>query len=329
MRPVPRDQHQDTSPTPAQQDTNERGEDRLGAAILAPVKNRDHPLRSPRVLWALLTQTFAEWSDDNALRLGAALAYYTIFSLAPLLIVVIAIGGLVFGREAAQGQIIGQISGLIGREGAQAVSAMIAKASRPASGLLASAASLAAILLGATGVFGELQSGLNAIWDVRPQSGGWRGMVRRRLTSFGIIMGMGFLLLVSLVIGAVLSALDTWFAAHVPVLQVILEALHVIVSFAVVTLLFAMIFKVLPDVRITWGDVAVGATVTALLFTIGQLLIGLYLGRTTIGSVYGAAGSLVVILVWVYYSSQILFFGAEFTQVYARRHGSHRNLPHA
>jgi membrane protein len=326
--PEPRDAHDDPPPRPAEHDTDEQGRDKLGAAILAPAKNPDHPLRSARVLWVLLRATFDEWSEDNALRLGAALAYYTIFSLAPLLIIVIAIGGVFFGHEAAQGRLMDEISGMVGPQSAQAIAGMVEEASKPAKGLIASLVSIAAIVLGATGVFGELQSGLNKIWDVAPQATTWRSLLHHRLTSFGLVFGMGFLLLVSLVIGAIVSALDTWFAAHMPIFQVVLEIGHFVLSFTVVTLLFAMIFKMLPDVAITWGDVAVGATATALLFTVGQFLIGLYLGRSTVGSVYGAAGSLVVILLWVYYSSQILFFGAEFTQVYARRWGSHcRDAP--
>ena len=322
--PAGRAPQDDPPPRPADHDTDEQGRDTLTAAILAPAKNPGHPLRSPRVLWSLLRQTFDEWSEDNALRLGAALAYYTIFSLAPLLLIVIAVGGMFFGREVAQGRIIDQISGMVGRQSADAIAEMINEASKPSTGLVASLVSLGAILIGATGVFGELQSGLNQIWDVRPRAMTWQSLLRDRLTSFSLVLGMGFLLLVSLVIGALLSALDIWFAANLPVFQVVLEMLHFVVSFVVVTMLFAMIFKVLPDVKVTWGDVAVGATATALLFTVGELLIGLYIGRGTVGSIYGAAGSLVVILVWVYYSSQILFFGAEFTQVYARRWGSHR-----
>jgi len=320
-----RDPGEGPPPTPAPQDTDEHGEDRLAAAILAPAKNRGHPLRSPRILWSLLRETINEWSEHKALGFGAALAYYTIFSLAPLLIIIIAIGGVLFGREAAQGRIMDQVGGLIGPQGAAAITAMIEQASQPASGIFASTMSIAAMILGATGVFGELQSGLNEIWRVPPTSTGWRGLLKHRLTSFTLVLGLGFLLLVSLVIGALLSALDTWFAMHLPILQVFLYLVHVVVSFTVVTVLFAMIFKMLPDAKITWGDVAVGATTTSLLFTVGQFAIGLYLGRSTVGSVYGAAGSLVVILVWVYYSSQILFFGAEFTHVYACRFGSQRH----
>ncbi len=324
-----RDRRDEPPAEPAPHDTDASGEDKLTAAIFAPAKDRSHPLRSPRVLWSLLTATFNEWSAHNDLRLGAALAYYTIFALAPLLMVIIAIGGFFFGHQVAQGRIMDQVGGLVGPQGAAAITAMIEQASRPAEGLFASAVSIGAILLGATGVFGELQSGLNEIWDVPPRSKGWRGILKHRLTSFTLVLGLGFLLLVSLVIGALVSALDTWFALHVPIAQVLFEALHFVVSFTVTTLLFAMIFKMLPDVSITWGDVAVGATATALLFTVGQLAIGLYIGRSTVGSVYGAAGSLVVILVWVYYSSQILFFGAEFTHVYACRFGSQRHLRHA
>jgi membrane protein len=240
-----------------------------------------------------------------------------------LLVIIIAVAGLAIGREAAHGRIVEQVAALIGREGAEAVGQMVAQASEPASGIIATLSGMFAIFLGATGVFGELQSGLNQIWDVPPSRRGMRGMLKHRLTSFSLVLGMGFLLLVSLIVSAVVTAVNTWLLAYLPALGIILRLAQVVVSIGVVTLLFAMIFRFLPDVRIEWSDVWTGAAATAVLFTVGQIAIGFYLGRSAVASVYGAAGSLVLILVWVYYSSQILFFGAEFTQVYARRHGSH------
>jgi membrane protein len=273
-----------------------------------------------------LKEVLAEWSKDNALTLGAALAYYTIFSLAPLLVLVIAIAGLVFGRAAAQGEIVAQIGGLVGDAGARAIEGMIARASGPKAGVLATVASLVTMALGGSGVFGQLQSSLNHIWEVSPRRSGLRGHVRRRIVAFGMILGIGFLLLVSLVLSAALAGLHDLIAAHLPLLAVALPALNFAVSFAVVTALFAMIFKVLPDADMHWRDVWLGAAVTALLFTLGKTLIALYLGRASVTSVYGAAGSLVLILLWVYYSAQILFIGAEFTEVYSRRYGSRRDL---
>jgi len=276
-----------------------------------------------RALPGLFQETYNAWSADEAMRLGASLAYYTVFSLAPFLIVVIAVAGLMLGREAAQGRIIDQVQGLIGREGAEAVSALIVQASRPASSTLATVLGTLAILLGATAVFSELQSGLNKIWKV-PAPPGW-GVVfrlRARFRSFALVLGIGFLLMVSLVLGAVITAVGEWVTGFVPALKVALAGVHFGLSFVMTAILFAMIFKLLPDTWIAWSDVWIGAAATSLFFTLGQAAIAIYLGQSTIGSVYGAAGSLVVILVWVYYSSQVLFFGAEFTQIYACRFGS-------
>lgn len=275
---------------------------------------------------AFFREVYAEWSKDSALTLGAALAYYTIFSLAPLLVLVIAIAGLVFGRAAAQGEIVAQIGGLVGDAGARAIEGMIARASGPKAGVVATVASLVTMALGGSGVFGQLQSSLNRIWEAPPAQTGLRGQVRRRVIAFSMILGIGFLLLVSLVLSAALAGLHDLIAAHLPMLSVLLPALNFALSFAVITTLFAMIFKVLPDVDMHWRDVWLGAAVTALLFTVGKTLIALYLGRASVTSVYGAAGSLVLILLWVYYSAQILFVGAEFTEVYSRRYGSRRDL---
>ncbi|HET9209000.1 MAG TPA: YihY/virulence factor BrkB family protein [Thermoanaerobaculia bacterium] len=275
-------------------------------------------------IFSLLKESFKEWQEDEALQLGAALAYYTIFSIAPMLLVVIGIAGLAFGREAVQGQIVGQLQGLVGRDGAEAIQTMIANAGRHEGGLLATIIAFVTILFGATGVFTQLQTTLNHIWDVKPKPNqGIKGLLRARAAAFGMILGIGFLLLVSLVISAGLAAMDNYMVGLLPGAEFILRALNLVVSFAVVTLLFAMIYRFLPDVKIEWRDVMFGAAVTAVLFTIGKFLIGLYLGNSSVSSVYGAAGSLVIVLLWAYYSSQILFFGAELTQVWARHRGSH------
>ena len=273
---------------------------------------------------ALLREVYDEWRKDNALGLGAALAYYTIFSMAPLLVLVIAIAGLVFGRAAAQGEIVAQITSLVGPAPAQMIQDMIARASGPKAGALATLVSLAAMALGASGVFGQLQQAFNQIWDAPPPRGGFRAQLRRRAATFGMILGVGFLLVVSLVVSAALAAVHELIARHLPIASRILPALNFFVSLAVVTALFAMIYKVLPDVEMSWRDVWLGAVVTALLFTIGKTLLALYLGRAGVASVYGAAGSFVLVLLWIYYSAQILFIGAEFTEVYSRRYGSRR-----
>jgi membrane protein len=271
----------------------------------------------------LLKRTYREWGEDRCLRLGAALAYYTVFSLAPLLVLVIAGIGFVFGEQAAEGQILAQLEGMLGSEGAAGVQEMIRNANQPAQGLVATAVGLVTMAVGASTVFGELQDAMNQVWDVRPDPAqGWLAYLKARVTSFSMILVVGFLLLVSLVLSAAVSALDAWLAGVFPGADVLARVVNLLVSFGVVTFLFALIFKYLPDTTIAWRDVWVGAAGTALLFAVGKELIGLYLGRTSATSVYGAAGSLVVVLLWVYYSSQILFFGAEFTQVWCRTRGS-------
>lgn len=276
--------------------------------------------------FAMLRETFEEWKEDEALQLGAALAYYTLFSLAPMLLVVIAVAGLVWQREAVQGEIVQQIQGLVGRQGAEAIQTMVANAGRQGrtSGILATVVAFVTVLFGATGVFSQLQSALNHIWDVEPKPGaGVRGLLRTRLLSFGMILAIGFLLLVSLVVSTALAAIGAYMTSLLPGgAEVLLKALDLLLSFAVITLLFAMIYRFLPDVKIAWRDVWIGAAVTSLLFAIGKLLIGLYLGNSSVASTFGAAGSVIVLLLWIYYSTQILFFGAEFTQVYARHYGS-------
>ncbi len=276
-----------------------------------------------RATRALFVEAFTGWREHKASKMAAALAYYTVFSLAPILVISIAVAGLVFGQEAAEGRIVGQISGLIGTTSAQALEAMIAAARKPSAGILATVLGLATLLFGATGVFGELQDSLNTVWGVKPKPGrSLLRMLKTRFISFTMVLGIGFLLLTSLVISAAISALGTWVSGLLPLPEVVLQVINLAVSLAVVTLLFAMIFRFLPDVEITWRDVWVGALFTAVLFTLGKLAIGLYLGKSSLGSSYGAAGALVVILVWVYYAAQILFFGAELTRAWAYQHGS-------
>jgi len=276
-------------------------------------------------MWSLLRESIREWMRDAASRKGAALAYYTLFSLAPILILAIAIAGMFFGEEAARGEIVGQIGGLVGQEGARAVQAMIENAARPGAGAAAAAVGFVTLLIGATSALAELKDGLDEIWDAPPEKrrGFWY-FVRKRVMSVGLILALGFLLLVSLVFSAVLTALSTKWGPQdaTGALLWLLQAVNFVVSFALVTALFAMIYKILPAVRIAWQDVIIGALVTSLLFSIGKFLIGLYLGNSAIASTYGAAGSIILLLVWVYYSAQIFLLGAEFTKVYAHQHGS-------
>jgi membrane protein len=277
----------------------------------------------PAAFWGLLKATYEEWSEDKVPRLGAALAYYSVLSIAPLLLIAIAVAGLFFGEAAARGHVVEQIQGLAGRQGAEAVQQMLIHVNRPRAGVIATIVGIATLLFGATGVFGALQDAMNTIWEVQPRSGrGLLGVLKDRSLSFAMVLGTGFLLLVSLILSAVLAAVFQ-FAHHlVPGLSPLVQVADTLLSFVIITLLFAMIFKLLPDVEIAWQDVWVGAALTTILFLIGKALIGLYLGRSSFGSAYGAAGSLVVLVVWIYYSAQILFFGAEFTQVYANRYGS-------
>ena len=271
-------------------------------------------------LWSLLKDTAKEWSEDKAPRLAAALSYYTIFSLAPLLVIVIAIAGLAFGQAAAQNRINAQIEGLIGQPGASAIQAMIASASNPRAGIIATVIGVVTLLLGAAGLFGQLQDSLNTIWEIQPKpEKGLGGLIKKRFLSFTMVLGIGFLLLVSLVITAALSALDNFTTNLFPGFELVFQIVNFLISFAVITLLFAMIYKILPDAKLGWRDVWLGAAVTALLFSAGKLLIGLYMGHASVTSSFGAAGSLVVVLLWIYYSAQILFFGAEVTAVLARR----------
>jgi membrane protein len=278
---------------------------------------------TPAVLWEVLKQAWSGWWNDDVPRMGAALAYYTLFALAPVLIVSIAVAGLLFGAEAVRGEIVGQIEGLVGLQGAKAVQAMLEGAAKPSSSILATIIAMITFFLGATGAFLELQADLDTIWRVKPRSRGnfLRDLLMQRLISFGLVLGFAFLLLTSLIVSAALAALHTYMGNMFPGEAVLWEALNVIVSLGVITLLFAMIYKVLPDVKLAWRDVWVGALVTAGLFTAGKFLIGLYLATSTFSSTYAAAGSVIVIRLWVYYTSQIILLGAEFTRAYVERFG--------
>ncbi|MDY7021659.1 MAG: YihY/virulence factor BrkB family protein [Cyanobacteriota bacterium] len=274
-------------------------------------------------IFRLLKETFKEWQLDKSSRLAASLAYYTVFSLAPLLIIVIAIAGAIFGEEAARGEIVSQIQGLVGKQGATVIEEAIQNADKPQVSSIASIFSLIFLFIGASGVFAHLQESLNAIWNVKAKpKNSIVGFVRKRILSFSAVLGIGFLLLISLILSAAISALSNYLSGLVPGVDLLWRILNFVVSFGVVTLLFALMYKYLPDVEIEWGDVWTGSLITAILFTVGKFVLGLYLGQGSFGSTYGAAGSLVIILAWVYYSAQILFFGAEFTQVYARKYGS-------
>lgn len=271
----------------------------------------------------LIKQTFTEWSEDKAPRLAAALAYYTAFSLAPVLVIAIAVAGLVINRQQAQDLVIAQMNTLAGEQGGALLQTMLEASQDIGSSIAAAAAGVVLLIFGATGVFGQLQDALNTMWEVAPKPNqGILGLLRRRLFSFTMVLAVAFLLLVSLVISSVLAAFSEWTTGLFPGFETILQIVNFIISFIVITVLFALLFKYVPDAKIEWRDVWPGAAVTALLFTAGKFLIGLYLGSGSVTEQFGGAGALVVLLLWVYYSAQICFFGAEFTQVYANRFGS-------
>jgi membrane protein len=275
-------------------------------------------------LWKFLRDIATQWFEDEPFQLAAALSYYTLFSLAPILIIAIALAGFFFDREAATNQIVQTFQGFVGQESAKAVQEMIRNASsKPKTGMISTVVGIVVLVFGAGGVVGQLQSSLNRIWGVttKPGRGIW-DFVRERFVSFAMVLGVGFLLLVSLVITAILTHLTLYIGSLIGGAAVMAYALDLVMSFGFVTVLFAMIYKFLPDVRIQWRDVWIGAALTSLLFTLGKFLIGFYLGTSGVTSAFGAAGSLITVLLWVYYSSLIFFFGAEFTQIYASRYGS-------
>jgi membrane protein len=272
--------------------------------------------------WQMIKQTVNDWLEDKAPRLGAALAYYTIFSLAPLLVIALAIAGMALGADAVRGELHGELQSMLGDAGAAGVEDMIAAASKPAEGTIATLVGVVVLLFGASGVFGQLQDALNTIWEVQPKPRGVWGTIKDRFFSFVMVIGTGFLLLVSLALSAAINLVAEWMGSLLPLPEFVLHALNFVASFAIITLLFAAMFKVIPDAVVEWKDVWVGAIVTAALFVIGKFFLGMYLGRGSVANAYGAAGALVVVLLWVYYSAQIVFLGAEFTQVYARSRGS-------
>jgi membrane protein len=275
----------------------------------------------------LLEDTFKKWKAHNAPRMGASVAFYSLLSFAPLLILIAAVIALVFTKETAHKDLVDQARQMMGNRGADIVDSLLANAQKPSAGIVASVIAFLTLLFGASGVFIELRAALNTIWDAKPQTdAGWKGMLKDRLFSFGMVLSIGFLLLVSLILSTALAFIGTFFEQVVPVPPAVLEAVNFVVSFAVISVLFALMFKFVPAAHIAWRDVLIGAIGTALLFTIGKFLLGLYLGKASVGSAYGAAGSLVAFIVWVYYSAQIFFFGAEFTRVYSDAH-SHPNQP--
>ena len=275
-------------------------------------------------IFDVVKQSATNWSDDNAPRLGAALSYYTIFAIAPLFVILIFIASQVIDPQKVQTALMGQVGGLIGKKGADTLQSALTASSAHGQGIIASSLAVLALIATATGLFIELQSDLNAIWGVEEKPGqGISGFIKTRLLSFAMVMGIGFLLMVSLVVSAGLAAMATYLHTIMPGLNVVSQILNIALSFAVITALFAMIFKVLPDVKIAWRDVWLGAALTALLFTVGKFALGAYLGSNSSVTAYGVAGSVVLMLLWVYYSAQIMFFGAELTQVVANRYGVH------
>ncbi|MDR9404858.1 MAG: YihY/virulence factor BrkB family protein [Halothece sp. Uz-M2-17] len=271
---------------------------------------------------ALLKETFTQWLEHKAPRLAAALAYYMVFSLAPLLIIAIAIAGAIFGEDAAEGDIVNRISGFVGQDAASVIEKAISNASQPDLSNIASLISVAILLFGASGVFVQLQEALNTIWSVQPRPGRIvKQFIRKRILSFAMVLGLGLFVILSLLLTAAISALSQ--LELLPGFPFLWQSLSFVVSFGLVTLFFALVFKFLPDAKVAWNDVWIGAVITSILFAIGRSLLGWYLGKTSFASTYGAAGSLIVLLAWIYYSAQILFLGAEFTEVYARKFGSH------
>jgi membrane protein len=284
--------------------------------------------RSFATWWQLVRMAVASWLDDYAPSMGAALSYYTLFSLAPLLLIVVSVAGLVFGEDAVRGELFAQLQGLMGGDAARAVQSLLASVHRPVHGVLGTVVGVALLLFGATTVFSELQDALDRIWraPARAKTSGLWSLLRARMLSFGLILGLAFLLVVSLVFGAVISALGKWWGPLFAGWEALAQAINLIVGFVLTTAVFAMIYKLMPRVHVRWHDVWRGAFVTALLFTIGKFLIGLYIGKSGIASGFGAAGSLVIVLLWVYYSAQIFLVGAEFTWVYAKTFGSMRGV---
>jgi membrane protein len=275
-----------------------------------------------RLIWSVLSDTFTAWNKDNVPRLSAALAYYTSFSIAPLLILLMALAGLLFGERASKGEIFGQIRDMVGYQGASAIQNMLQTAHRPGAGIVASVVGILILLLGASSVVSELENALDTLWGAPQASGGILEIVKYRFHVIGLVLAVGFILLVSLVLTTWISVAANYITEIVPGGSALLHIVNTLLSLFVTAFLFAAIYKFLPNVRIAWSDVIVGAAATAVLFSLGKLLIGLYLGKSSLAAGYGTAASLAIFLAWVYYSAQIFYFGAEFTQVYASRFGS-------
>jgi membrane protein len=287
----------------------------------ASIPRRD--ARPLQVAWSIARDTVFAWIKHNASSLGAALAFYTLFSIAPILVIAMAVAGYVFGPNVAETQVLGEMRGLLGDAGAKAVQGLLASAHESGLKGVAAAVGIVTLLVGATSVFGELQNTLDYIWQSPKKSSvAWWRILRSRILSVGLILGVGFLLMVSLVVSAALAALGAWFGTFLVQWSVILPALDLVLSLGLTTVLFAMIYKYVPREDIAWGDVWIGGLVTAGLFTVGKQLIGLYLGRSSLSSAYGAAGSIMVLLLWIYYSAQIFLLGAEFTHVFTYALGS-------
>jgi membrane protein len=300
-----------------------------GAVAVAPepAPGAEHK-KTAKDWWRLVKLAAGAWVADYAPSMGAALSYYSMFSLAPLLLIVISIAGLIFGEEAVRGELFGQLAGLLGSDAAKAIESLLATFYKPAEGIASTLVGVVLLLVGATTVFAELQDALDRIWraPARDRSGGLWGLLRARLLSFGMILGIAFLLMVSLVFSAAVAALGKWWSGAFGSWEVVAQMLNFVVGFVLTTGVFAMIYKIMPRVSVQWHDVWLGAVVTSLLFTIGRFLIGLYIGKSGIASGFGAAGSLIVVFIWVYYSAQIFLIGAEFTWIYATKFGSMREL---
>jgi membrane protein len=280
-----------------------------------------------RRLGTVLSKAANAWIDDHAQSMGAALSYYMVFSIAPVLLIAISVAGLVFGQDAAQGAVVDQLQGLIGRTGAEAVQGLLQNVSKPSQGILATVTGLVVLVIGATSVFAELQDDMNRIWQVpaKVKISGWWAWLRTRLLSMGMIFALGFMLLVSLAASAAFDAFAAWSTSAIAGWEPLAHAVNFVVSFVLTTALFSLIYRFMPQARIEWRDVGIGALVTAFLFSIGKYLIGLYIGKSALASGFGAAGSLAVLLAWVYYSAQIFLFGAEFTWAYAHAFGSRQD----
>ena len=275
--------------------------------------------------WKLLKDTVLAFINDEALSRGAAIAFYTVTSIAPVLLIVIAVAGLAFGRDAAQNALLGQLSALMGQQTAEVLQSALASASSKSSGIVATAIGIIALLVTASGVFGEMQTALNAIWKARPKGTTVSRLIRARAASLGLVVSLGFLLMVSLVISTALTALGSYLDSILPFGKILLTILNGIVSLILISFLFAAIYKILPDRELEWRDVAIGAIVTAILFTVGKSLISWYIGSSAVASSFGAAGALMILLLWVYYSAQIFLLGAEFTKVFVEHYGKERS----